>query len=471
MPLMRIRSLKDLCANQCFSGIFKKTFFCINSVIFSLNFKKTLSTMNRIFFLLLLLATLFSFQVHGQSVMIHGGGLFDGSGSDIRENVTIIIEDGIIESVTDGYLDPEGGQMLIDLKDKTVLPGLIDLHVHLEMETNPGRYAETFTMNPEERALRSVMYARRTIEAGFTTVRDLGGTGVNTALRDAVNAGYIQGPRIISVGKSIATTGGHADPTNGHRHDLMGSPGPAEGVINGETEAREAVRQRYKNGADHIKITATGGVLSVAKSGQNPQFMVDEVQAIVETANDYDMHVAAHAHGKEGMLRAVNAGVTTIEHGTYMDEEVMDAMIEKGTYYVPTILAGNFVAEKAEIDGFFPDLVRPKAREIGPIIQETFGKAYAYGVNIAFGTDSGVSPHGENAKEFALMVEAGMPPFEAIMSSIKTGAEVLGLYDQIGSIEAGKAADIIAVDGNPLENIQTLESVSFVMKDGVVIKN
>jgi len=420
---------------------------------------------------LLLLFFLGAFQVHAQSAIIHAGSLFDGTANDIRENVTIIVSDGVIESVTDGFTNPENGQNLIDLSDKIVLPGLIDLHVHLEMETNPGRYAETFTMNPEDRALRSVMYVRRTIEAGFTTVRDLGGTGVNTALRDAVNAGYIQGPRIISVGKSIATTGGHADPTNGHRHDLMGSPGPAEGVINGETEAREAVRQRYKNGADHIKITATGGVLSVAKSGQNPQFMVDEVQAIVETANDYGMHVAAHAHGKEGMLRAVNAGVTTIEHGTYMDEEVMNAMVEKGTYYVPTILAGNFVAEKAEEEGFFPDLVRPKAREIGPLIQETFGKAYAYGVNIAFGTDSGVSPHGENGKEFALMVEAGMPPAEAILSSVKTGAEVLGLSDQIGSIEAGKMADIIAVDDNPIENIQTLENVSFVMKDGVVVKN
>jgi len=281
--------------------------------------------------------------------------------------------------------------------------------VHLEGETNPNRYIETFTMDPEERALRSVMFAKRTLDAGFTTVRDLGGTGVNTALRDAIAKGYVNGPRIISVGKSLATTGGHADPTNGFKRELMGQPGPADGVVNGVEDAREAVRQRYKNGADHIKITATGGVLSVAKSGQNPQFMDDELRAIVETANDYGMHVAAHAHGKEGMMRAVLAGVKTIEHGTYMDDEVMQAMIDNDTYYVPTILAGNFVAEKAEIDGYFPDLVRPKAREIGPLIQETFSKAYRYGVQIAFGTDTGVSPHGGNAKEFELMVEAGMP--------------------------------------------------------------
>jgi len=405
-----------------------------------------------------------------QQTYIHAGHLFDGTGNEIRENVTIIISGETIESVEDGFLDPDSDTRLIDLSDQTVLPGLIDLHVHLEGETNPNRYLETFTMDPEERALRSVMFARRTLEAGFTTVRDLGGTGVNTALRDAIASGYIDGPRVISVGKSLATTGGHADPTNSFKQSLMGHPGPEDGVVNGVADAREAVRQRYKNGADHIKITATGGVLSVAKSGQNPQFMDDELRAIVETADDYDMHVAAHAHGKEGMMRAVLAGVKTIEHGTYMDEEVMQAMIDNDSYYVPTILAGNFVAEKAEIDGYFPDLVRPKAREIGPLIQETFGKAYSYGVPIAFGTDSGVSPHGGNAKEFELMVEAGMPEVEAILSSVKTASEVLGLQDQIGSIEPGKHADIIAVDINPLEDITALQNVVFVMKGGDVVK-
>lgn len=421
-------------------------------------------------FLLFFFSLFLSSSLQAQQTYIHAGSLFDGTGAELQGNTTIIVEGGFIQSVETGFIEPGSDDHLIDLSDKVVLPGLIDLHIHIEGETNPNRYVETFTLNPEDRAFRSVMYAKRTLDAGFTTVRDLGGSGVNTALRDAIAAGYVSGPRIISVGKSLATTGGHADPTNGHRDDLMGRPGPAEGVVNGEASAREAVRQRYKDGADHIKITATGGVLSVAKSGQNPQFMEDELEAIVQTAADYEMHVAAHAHGKEGMMRAVRAGVKTIEHGTYMDEEVMDLMIEHGTYYVPTILAGNFVAEKAEIDGFFPDLVRPKAREIGPLIQDTFEEAYRYGVKIAFGTDTGVSPHGGNAKEFELMVEAGMPEVEAILSSVKTGAEVLNLQDQIGSIEPGKAADIIAVDENPLDDISALQHVSFVMKDGNVHK-
>ena len=419
---------------------------------------------------LFLLIFLSSTSLFAQQTYIHAGQLLDGTGDNIRENVTIIINGNSIEAIENGFLEPGNETRLVDLSKQTILPGLIDMHVHLEGETNPNRYIETFTMDPEERALRSVMFAKRTLDAGFTTVRDLGGTGVNTALRDAIAKGYVNGPRIISVGKSLATTGGHADPTNGFKRELMGQPGPADGVVNGVEDAREAVRQRYKNGADHIKITATGGVLSVAKSGQNPQFMDDELRAIVETANDYGMHVAAHAHGKEGMMRAVLAGVKTIEHGTYMDDEVMQAMIDNDTYYVPTILAGNFVAEKAKIDGYFPNLVRPKAREIGPLIQETFSKAYRYGVQIAFGTDTGVSPHGENAKEFELMVEAGMPEHEAILSSVKTAAEILGLQDQIGSIEPGKHADIIAVDQNPLEDITALQRVVFVMKDGEIVK-
>lgn len=416
-----------------------------------------------IFILISSTATLSARQIY-----IHAGLLFDGTSEDLRSEVTIIVDDGQIVDLQDGFLQPGDENRLIDLSDKTVLPGLIDLHVHLEQETGPDRYIDRFTRNPEDIAFESTVYARKTLMAGFTTVRDLGGSGVNTALRDAVRAGYVDGPRIISVGKSLATTGGHADPTNSFRRDLMGHPGPDAGVVNGVADAREAVRQNYKLGADHIKITSTGGVLSVAKSGQNPQFMMDELEAVIQTANDYEMHVAAHAHGKEGMLRAVQAGVHTIEHGTYMDEEVMQAMVEMGTYYVPTITAGKFVAEKAEEEGYYPPLVVPKAREIGPLIQNTFGEAYRYGVNIAFGTDAGVFYHGDNAKEFGYMVEEGMPEAEALLSATRTAAIVLGMEDQIGTIETGKSADIIAVDGDPLKDISVLEEVVFVMKEGVV---
>jgi imidazolonepropionase-like amidohydrolase len=250
----------------------------------------------------------------------------------------------------------------------------------------------------------------------------------------------------------------------------MGDPGPKEGVVNSVEDARKAVRQRYKDGADWIKITSTGGVLSVAKSGQNPQFTDEELLAIVETARDYGMRVAAHAHGTEGMKRAVIAGVASIEHGTFMDDEVMQLMKENGTWYVPTILAGKWVAEKSKIDGFFPELVRPKAATIGPIIQDTFARAYKAGVPIVFGTDSGVSAHGDNAQEFALMVEGGMPPMEAIQSATSVAAEFLGIFDTHGSIEADKMADIVAVPGNPLDDIRAMERVSFVMRGGKVYK-
>jgi len=301
-------------------------------------------------------------------------------------------------------------------------------------------------------------------------VRDLGGSGVNVALRNAINAGKVVGPRIYTAEKTIATTGGHGDPTNGASSHLMGDPGPLEGVVNSEEEARKAVRQRYKNGADVIKITATGGVLSVAKDGQGPQFKMDELKGIIETANEYGMVSAAHAHGDEGMQRAVEAGITSIEHGTFMSDKTMDLMIKKGTYYVPTISAGEFVVEKAKIPGFFPDVVVPKALEVGPQISTTFSKAYKRGVKIAFGTDAGVFPHGDNGKEFIYMVKAGMKPMEAIKSATMTAAQLLRIEKQYGSIEPGKMADIIAVDSDPIQDIATMTEVKFVMKDGQVYK-
>lgn len=419
---------------------------------------------------IILCAACIVFSAAAQRTVIHCGNLIDGKANDVQPQMTIVVEGNKIISIEKGFTKPGSSDKLIDLSKKTVLPGLVDMHVHLEGETNKDQNLQRFTLNDADIAFRSTVFAKKTLLAGFTTVRDLGGSGVNIALRNAINQGLVVGPRIFTAGKSIATTGGHADPTNGYRKDLMGDPGPKEGVVNGVEDARQAVRQRYKDGSDMIKITATGGVLSIAKDGSNPQFTDEELKAIIETAKDYNMHTAAHAHGAEGMKRAVLAGITTIEHGTKMTDEVMDLMIQKGTFFVPTISAGKFVAEQAKVPGYYHPLVVPKALEIGPQIQQTFSKAYKRGVKIAFGTDAGVFPHGENGKEFTYMVEAGMPAMEAIKSATVVPAGILGISDKIGTLEAGKFADIVATDENPLKNIKTMEKVSFVMKEGMVYK-
>ena len=406
------------------------------------------------------------------ATIIHAGQAFTSTSEKLTGPISIVVDGNTITRVEKGHITVGEGDTLVDLSDSVVLPGLMDMHVHLSFQQGgTSSYLKRFTQNEADYALMASHYAEKTLMAGFTTVRNLGDSYNETvALRNAINRGIATGPRIYTAAKSIATTGGHADPTNGMAKRISPHVGPEQGVINGVDEARQAIRQRYKDGADTIKITATGGVLSVAKSGQNPQFMDDELTAIVETARDYGMKVAVHAHGKEGMIRAIKAGVASIEHGTYMDKEVMKLMKTPGTYYVPTILAGNFVAEKAKIDGYFPDIVRPKAAAIGPLIQATFGKAYKAGVNIAFGTDSGVSAHGDNAQEFALMVEAGMPPAEAILSATVNTAKLLDVEETLGTLEAGKLADIIAVKGNPLTDISVLEHVQFVMKDGKIYK-
>ncbi|MEJ8567045.1 metal-dependent hydrolase family protein [Elongatibacter sediminis] len=351
----------------------------------------------------------------------------------------------------------------------TCLPGLMDMHVHLNSQSSRNAYIKRFQNNAADWALTGAHYAAITLDAGFTTVRNLGdAANVTVALRNAINNGIATGPRIFTAAKTIATTGGHGDPTNGYRDDLMGDPGPAQGVVNSPEDASKAVRQRYKDGADWIKITATGGVMSLAKNGQNPQFRMAELDALIATATDYGLDVAAHAHGAEGMKRAVLAGVRSIEHGTYMTEEIMDLMKDRGTYYVPTISAGKFVAEKSREEGYLPEVVRPKAAAVGPQIQETFSRAYKAGVTIAFGTDMGVGPHGENAREFEYMVEGGMPPLEAIRSATVTAAQLLRVEDELGSIAPGKLADIIAVNGDPLDDVSLLSDVRFVMKDGRV---
>jgi imidazolonepropionase-like amidohydrolase len=423
----------------------------------------------RKFYLLLLLVI--PCILSAQRTILHCGKLIDVTKGQVLSQYTIIVEGNKIAAVQAGYANGSGSDKVIDLKNKTVMPGWIDSHVHMEHETNPNRYMETFTYNPADYAFQSVVFSERTLMIGFTTVRDLGGSGVNISLRNAINKKLIVGPRIYTAGKSIATTGGHADPTNGYRKEIMGNPGPDAGVANGPDECRQAVRQRYKDNSDLIKITASGGVLSVAKSGENPQFTEEEIKAIVETAKDYGFKVAAHCHGAEAMKRAVKAGVHSIEHGTYMDDEVMQLMKQHGTYYVPTITAGRAVGDSAKIPGYYPELVRPKALAIGPKIQGTFAKAYKAGVKIAFGTDAGVYAHGKNWLEFVFMNDAGMPVMEAIQSATVAASDLLGVSDIIGSIEKGKLADIIAVDGDPLKDVQVMGKVSFVMKDGVVYKN
>jgi len=424
--------------------------------------------MKKLIFLSLLL---FGAVALAQETYLQCGRILDVKSGKMLSEKTIVVSGNSIKSIENGYRTGGAQDVVVDLKDKTVLPGFIDMHVHIEGQSSPNTYIQRFTLNDADVAFQSTVYANNTLMAGFTTVRDLGGSGVNIALRNAINKGVIVGPRIFTAGKAIGTTGGHADPTNGMKKDLMGDPGPKEGVVNSAEDGKKAVRQRYKDGADVIKITATGGVLSVAKSGQNPQFTIEEIKAITETAKDYNMLTAAHAHGDEGMQRAILGGIKTIEHGTLMSEETMDLMVKHNTFLVPTITAGKEVTENAKKPGYFPEVVAKKASEIGPKIQATFQKAYKKGVPIAFGTDAAVFPHGENAREFVYMVEAGMPVVEAIKSATVTNAELLGMGDNLGQLKAGFLADIVAVDENPEDDVNTLRNVVFVMKEGKIFKS
>jgi len=405
------------------------------------------------------------------ATIIHAKTLIDSVQQQPRSQVSIVIDANRITAVVNGYVSAGADDTVIDLTNHTVMPGLMDMHTHLYSQHSSKSYSERFFMTEAEYALRSTVFAKRTLLAGFTTVRDLGDNGINSiALKKAIAAGWIVGPRIYTSGKALGTTGGHADPTNALRGKYRRDAGPVDGVVNSAEDAKKAVRQRYKDGADLIKLTATGGVLSLAASGDNPQFTLEELEAVVATAKDYNMTVAVHAHGSEGMKRAVLAGVDSIEHGTYMTDEIMELMKQRGTYYVPTILAGVWVAEKAQDPDYFPAIVRPKAATIGPVIRQTFARAYKSGVKIAFGTDTGVSPHGENAREFELMVEGGMPEQQTIHAATIEAARLLKIDDRLGSVEEGKLADIVAVPGNVLEDISLMRNIAFVMKDGVIYK-
>ncbi len=419
--------------------------------------------------LLLLINTFLLFSLSAQKTYIWCGTLIDGISNEAKKNMTIVIEKNKIIAVENGYSTIGPNDKTIDLKTKTVTPGWIDAHVHLSHETNPNRYLETFQLNDADYAYRSVLFSKRTLMAGFTTVRDAGGDVV-LSLKKAINQGLIEGPRIFAAGTPIGSTGSHGDPTNGYRSDLMGDPGPHVGVANGVDECIKAVRQRYKEGSDVIKIMATGGVLDVSTNGSGAQYTEEEMKAIVQTAGDYGLKVMAHAHGAEGIKRALRAGVISIEHGTLMDDECIELFKKYNAWYVPTIIAGKSVSDSAKIPNYYPPVVAKKAIEIGPKLQSTFAKACKAGVKIAFGTDAGVYKHGMNWLEFTYMIEAGMKPMDAIKAATINAADLLGMKDQLGTIEVGKLADIVAVDGDPLTDSKVFGKVIFVMKDGIVYK-
>jgi imidazolonepropionase-like amidohydrolase len=414
----------------------------------------------------------FASAAFAQKTYIHCGRLVDGISNQAQAEMTIVVDGKLITDIQKGYTTGGANDKVIDLKNKTVMPGLIDCHVHLESQGSKNSIAEGFILTDADIAYQAEVYAKRTLIAGFTTVRDLGGTGVNISLRKAIKRGLIDGPRIITAGRAISASGGHMDNSVGFRDDAFNHKmGPDDGVADGRDELIKAVRLQIKRGSDVIKIASTGGVLDLSENGSGAEFTIDEIKAVVETAKDYGLRVACHAHGAEGIKRAILGGVTSIEHGTFMNDEDIELAKKYGTYLVPTIIAGKSVADSAKIPGYFPPVIARKALEVGTQIQKNFGKAYKSGVKIAFGTDAGVYAHGKNYMEFQYMVEAGMPPMEAIKAATTSAADLLGISELTGSISKGKSADIVAVDGDPLSDIKTMKNMAFVMKEGNIYLN
>jgi imidazolonepropionase-like amidohydrolase len=410
------------------------------------------------------------------TTLVHCGTLLDVPGNAPKRNATIVVRDGVIVEVRSGFATPsqagDAKASIVDLSGLFVMPGMIDCHVHITGEMSPDARLRAVQETDADGALNGVVYARRTVDAGFTTVRDVGASGdAIFALRDAINARKVVGPRILAAGEAITPTGGHGDGTHGYRDDLFDYPTPFVGVADGPYEARKAVRHQVKRGADLIKLTATGGVLSATAQGTGQQFFEDELAAIVETSHALGRKVAAHAHGADGIKAALRAGVDSIEHGSYLDDEAIALFKEKGAYLVPTVFAGETVANLGMKDGYFIPAVRDKALAVGPVMLGALGKAHRAGVKIAFGTDCGVGPHGQNGRELELMVEAGMSNVEVIKSATIVAAELCGLEAKIGTLEKGKAADFIAVAGSPLDDISVLREVRVVARDGVVVKD
>jgi imidazolonepropionase-like amidohydrolase len=420
--------------------------------------------------LVLLFACLWALASTAQKTYLHCGQVIDVVRGETSKEKTILVEGNKIVAVQDGYAMPTDGSQVVNLKAFTVMPGWIDMHVHIESVIEKGSYINRFTLSDADVAYMAETYGENTLQAGFTTVRDLGGTGVNNAYKNAINKGLATGPRVFTSVGIISSTGGHGDPTAGAKKGLLDPPGPETGVADGTDDCKQAVRQMVKNGADVIKVTATGGVTSLTKDGFRPQFDSDELKAIVKTAADYGLKVAAHAHGDEGIRRAIEAGVTTIEHGSQMSPATMDLLIERGVHYVPTLTAGSSVSDSAKIPGYFPEIVRVKAIETGKNIQSVFSLLIKKGGKIAFGTDAGVFPHGKNALEFKYMNELGMAPMQCIQSATIVNARLLDMGDKLGSLDPGKLADIVAVPGDPLKTFSKMQEVAFVMKDGKIYK-
>ena len=411
-----------------------------------------------------------------QTQVIYAGSMLAGAKQTLEKQRTIVIEDAIITRIEKGYVSVTDLALpdakIIDLKNQFVMPGLIDMHVHVTFErdasANPHRW---LTEYEADYALRSVKYLQRTLAAGFTSVRDLGSSyKVIFPLQRAVERGDIQGPRIFAAGDTITPTGGHAD-LHGYRKDISDVISGGLGVCDGADDCRRAVREVIKSGADVIKITATGGVLSNTAAGVNQQFTDQELMAIVDTAHNLGRSVTAHAHGTSGIKAALRAGVDSIEHGSYLDKETVKLFKQYNAYLVPTLLAGQTVSQEVLSNPNMPTAIADKVRTVVPNVAASFKLALKNNVNIAFGTDSGVSRHGNNADEFLWLVKYGMTEKQAIMSATVNAAKLLGQQDRLGQLSVGKQADIISVNGSPLDDITTLQNVQFVMKAGQIYKH
>ena len=421
------------------------------------------------------------YAIGPETAIIHAGTLLDEPGNPVKREHTVVVKHGKIDSIHAGYLDKadiggsDNDKVLIDLSDQFIMPGFIDLHVHISKEYGQHAKLETVTMGDADNALTAAMYAHRTLDAGFTTIRDLGSRGRSVfALRDAIKAGKVPGPRILVAGDAITATGGHGD-IHGFRQEVLDAI-PSTATCDGPDSCRAAVRRQVKRGADVIKITATGGVLSETAAGTGQQLTDAELKAIVETAHGLGRKVTAHAHAREGIQAALRAGVDSIEHAMWADEDTMKLFVETGAWMIPTIYPITAVGDTPEKMkkgpfGHLPPPIMEKLLQLGRQPKDMGALAYAMGVKIALGTDSGVSPHGENANEFIEYVNIGMSNMEALMAGTVHAATAAGIGNKTGMLEAGKAADIVAMPGNPLDDITAVLGVTFVMRDGVVFKH